>query len=66
MKDKNIKTYKLNKKNFGKYSNQITQISAGTVHNLSLTKDGRVFAWGSSQGGQLGLSEEYLINKTRI
>ena len=63
LKDKNIKTYKLNKINFGKYSNQITQISAGTVHNLALTKDGRVFAWGSSQGGQLGLSEEYLLNK---
>ena len=63
LKDKNIKTYKLNKINFGKYSNQITQISAGTVHNLALTKDGRVFSWGSSQGGQLGLSEEYLINK---
>ena len=62
LKDKNIKTYKLNKINFGKYSNQITQISAGTVHNLALTKDGRIFAWGSSQGGQLGLSEEYLLN----
>ena len=63
LKDKTIKTFKFNKINFGKYSNQITQISAGTVHNLALTKDGRVFAWGSSQGGQLGLSEEYLLNK---
>ena len=63
LEDKNIKTYKLNKINFGKYSNEITQISAGTVHNLALTKDGRVFAWGSSQGGQLGLSEDYLLNK---
>ena len=63
LEDNNIKTYKFNKINFGKYSNQITQISAGTVHNLALTKDGRVFAWGSSQGGQLGLPEDYLINK---
>ena len=63
LKDKNIKTYKPNKINFGKYSNQIIQISAGTVHNLALTKDGRVFAWGSSQGGQLGLPEDYLINQ---
>ena len=63
LKNRAIKTYKFNKINFGKYSNQITQISAGTVHNLALTKDGRVFAWGSSQGGQLGLSEEYLLNK---
>ena len=62
LKDKNIKTYKPNKINFGKYSNQIIQISAGTVHNLALTKDGRVFSWGSSQGGQLGLPEDYLIN----
>jgi len=63
LKDKNIKTYKFSKINFGKYTNEITQISAGTVHNLALTKDGRVLAWGSSQGGQLGLSEEYLLNK---
>ena len=63
LKDKSIKTYKFNKINFGKYSNQIIQISAGTVHNLALTKDGKVFSWGSSQGGQLGISEDYLINQ---
>ena len=63
LNDKTIKTHKLNKINFGKYSNQIAQISAGTVHNLALTKNGKVFAWGSSQGGQLGLPEEYLINQ---
>ena len=63
LKDKTIKTYKLNKINFGKYSNQIIQISAGTVHNLALTKDGKVFSWGSSQGGQLGISEDYLMNQ---
>ena len=63
LQDRNIKTYTFNKINFGKYTNQIIQISAGTVHNLALTRDGKVFAWGSSQGGQLGLQEEYLLNK---
>ena len=62
LKDRSIKTYKLNKINFGIYTNKISQISAGTVHNLALTKDGKVFAWGSSQGGQLGLSEEFLLS----
>ena len=61
-KDKTIKTYKFTKINFGFYSNQIIKISAGTVHNLALTKDGKVFSWGSSQGGQLGLSEEILLS----
>ena len=63
LKDKNIKTYVFQKINFGKYTNQIVQISAGTVHNLALTIDGKVFAWGSSQGGQLGLSEDYLVKQ---
>ena len=62
LNDKSIKTYKLTKINFGSYTNKIIQISAGTVHNLALTKDGKVFAWGSSQGGQLGLSEEFLLS----
>ena len=63
LKDKNIKSYKMNQINFGKYTNQISKISAGTVHNLALTKDGKVFAWGSSQGGQLGLPEDYLTKQ---
>ena len=61
LKDKSIKTYKFTKINFGNYTNKIKQISAGTVHNLALTFDGKVFTWGSSQGGQLGLSEEFLL-----
>ena len=61
LKDKSIKTYKFTKINFGNYTNKIKQISAGTVHNLALTFDGKIFTWGSSQGGQLGLSEEFLL-----
>ena len=61
LKDKSIETYKLTKINFGSYTNKIIQISAGTVHNLALTIDGKIFSWGSSQGGQLGLSEEFLL-----
>ena len=56
----NIKDYKFNKIDFGDYTNKIIEISSGTVHNLALTYDGKVFAWGSSQGGQLGLPLEEL------
>ena len=53
---KKLKSYKLNKIDFGEYTNKIIEISCGTVHNLALTYDGKIFSWGSSQGGQLGLS----------
>jgi len=55
-----LKSYKFVKVNFGQYNNRIKAISAGTVHSIALTDDGKIFSWGSAQGGQLGLSEEYL------
>ena len=61
LNDCKIKRYEFTKINFGKYNNRIKDISAGTVHNLALTDDNKIFSWGSSQGGQLGLSEKYLL-----
>ena len=61
LKNKTIKSYKPIKINFGEYDQKIKNISAGTVHNLALTNDGKIFSWGSAQGGQLGLSEKFLI-----
>ena len=58
----NIKQFKFNKINFGEYTNKIIEISSGTVHNLALTYDGKIFSWGSSQGGQLGLPLKILEN----
>ena len=55
-----LNTYKLNKVDFGEYTNKIIEISSGTAHNLALTYDGKIFSWGSCQGGQLGLSLEEL------
>ena len=55
-----LKSYSFIKVNFGKYNGRIKDISAGTVHNIALTDDGKIFSWGSAQGGQLGLSEKYL------
>ena len=55
-----LKEYKFNKINFGEYTNKIIEISSGTVHNLALTYDGKIFSWGSSQGGQLGLTFQTL------
>ena len=57
---KKLNSYKLNKIDFGDYTNKIIEISSGTVHNLALTYDGKIFSWGSSQGGQLGLSLQEL------
>jgi len=61
LNDCKMKRYEFTKINFGKYNNRIKDISAGTVHNLALTDDNKIFSWGSSQGGQLGLSEQYLL-----
>ena len=61
--DNKIKNYKFTKINFGKYTNKIKDISAGTVHSLALTNDNKIFSWGSSQGGQLGLTETYLLSQ---
>ena len=63
LSDSKIKKYKFTKINFGIYTNKIKEISAGTVHNLALTQDNKLFSWGSSQGGQLGLPEKYLISQ---
>ena len=56
----NVNQFKFNKIDFGEYTNKIIEISSGTVHNLALTYDGKIFSWGSSQGGQLGLPLEIL------
>ena len=40
---------------------KVIAISSGTVHNVALTSKGLVFAWGSAQGGQLGLSEKQMM-----
>lgn len=34
---------------------QITQVSAGEIHSICLTKTGTIFGWGWSSYGQLGL-----------
>ena len=71
LKDTNIKTYKPIKINFSykinsnkieNYDGKIIDISCGTMHNLALTDDGKVFSWGSIQGGQLGLPSDFLLN----
>lgn len=33
---------------------QLSQISAGETHNIVLTKQGKVYGWGSSNFGQIG------------
>ena len=59
-----IKKYEFTKINFN--NNKIKSISAGTIHNLALTINGKIFSWGSSLGGQLGLSENYLLSQPQF
>ena len=66
VENNNLKSYNLIKVNFGDYNGKIKDIAAGTVHNIALTNDGKIFSWGSAQGGQLGLSENYLTQKNLI
>ena len=33
----------------------VTQIAAGPTHNLALTREGKVFSWGSNSTGELGV-----------
>ena len=63
-KDIKLKSYKPILIHFGEkeeYTKRIKQISCGTVHNLALTDDGKIFSWGAAQGGQLGHNEEFLL-----
>ena len=34
---------------------EVTQLACGETHSLCLCKDGRIFGWGTSMYGQLGL-----------
>ena len=65
--DTTLKSYKPLLIHFGEndeYTKRIIQISSGTVHNLSLTEDGKLFSWGAAMGGQLGHDENFLIKNS--
>ena len=62
LNDKKIKIEKFTKIPLNLENDKIIQISSGTIHNIILTEKGKVYSWGSSQGGQLGLSENYLTS----
>ena len=37
---------------------KIVSVSCGGLHTMVLTKKGVIYAWGSTEGGQLGLPEQ--------
>ena len=43
---------------------KIIDVAAGSRHALALTVDGRVFAWGNGQLGQLGIGDLPIVNFT--
>ena len=65
--DTTLKTYRPLLIHFGEkdeYTKKIVQISSGTIHNLALTENGKVFSWGAAMGGQLGHDEKFLIKNS--
>ena len=61
--DIKLKSYKPLLIHFGEkdeYTKKIVQISSGTIHNLALTDDGKIFSWGAAMGGQLGHDEQFI------
>ena len=65
--DINLKSYKPLLIHFGdkeEYTKKIIKISSGTVHNLALTENGKVFSWGAAMGGQLGHEEKFLVKNS--
>ena len=64
-----LKSYKPLLIHFGEkdeYTKKIIEISSGTVHNLALTENGKVFSWGAATGGQLGQDEKFLIKNPKV
>lgn len=39
----------------------IINITGGEHHSIALTSDGKVFAWGRNDDGQLGIGENWII-----
>ena len=67
LNDTKIKTYKPILIHFGdkdEFTKKIKHISCGTVHNLALTDDGKIFSWGAAMGGQLGHEEKILMKNS--
>ena len=65
--DLKIKSFKPLLIHFGEkdeYTKKIKEISCGTVHNLALTLDGKIFSWGAAMGGQLGHEEKIFMKST--
>ena len=65
--DITLKTYNPLLIHFGEkdeYTKKIVQISSGTVHNLALTENGKIFSWGAGMGGQLGHDEKFIIKNS--
>ena len=55
-----LKSAKFIKVDFKCCNEKIKEIAAGTIHNIALTDNGKIYSWGSAQGGQLGLNENIL------
>ena len=67
LNDTKIKSFKPILIHFGEndeYTKKIKQISCGSVHNLALSDDGKIFSWGAAMGGQLGHEEKYFMKSS--
>jgi len=42
------------------YKEEITEFAAGPFHTLALTNSGKIFAFGNSKDGKLGIAQDQL------
>ncbi len=45
---------------------QVIHVAAGDAHSLALTKEGRVYSWGSASYGRLGLGSDNDMYKPKL
>ena len=69
LNDIKIKSFKPLLIHFGEkdeYTKRIKLISCGSIHNLVLTDDGKIFSWGAASGGQLGHDKNIFKNSSGV
>jgi alpha-tubulin suppressor-like RCC1 family protein len=52
------KNYSQPRKLFTMFKEQITEFASGPFHTLALTNSGKIFAFGNSKDGKLGIAQD--------
>lgn len=49
------------RKLFTMFKEQVTEFASGPYHTLALTNSGKIFAFGNSKYGKLGLAQDQIV-----